>query len=112
MKKFVFSVSGMSCAMCENHIKDDSMLKAYVNENLENAEDIFKQVNYEKNQLIDSECNLMTKAINERLQYIYIFQVKDQILDALNDFGKTGSAHNICFFPYLKDIIFLLSYFR
>ena len=77
-------------AMCENHIKDDSMLKTYVNENLENAEDIFKQVNYEKNQLIDSECNLMTKAINERLQYIYIFQVKDQILDALNDFGKTG----------------------
>ena len=22
MKKFVFSVSGMSCAMCENHIND------------------------------------------------------------------------------------------
>lgn len=22
----------------------------------------------------------------------------------VNDFGKTGSAHNICFFPYLKDI--------
>lgn len=76
--------------VCEKHIKDDSVLRSFISENLENASEIINQVNFEKNQLMDSECKLMNNAVNERLQCIYIYQVKDDILDALSEFDKVG----------------------
>lgn len=76
--------------VCEKHIKDDSVLKSFISENLENSSEIIGQVNFEKNQLMDSECKLMNNAVNERLQCIYIYQVKDDILEALNEFDKVG----------------------
>lgn len=59
--------------MCEDHIYDDSVMMSYIRERLEGAEDIINSVNFKKNQINDSECNLMNKFINERLQYIYIY---------------------------------------
>lgn len=76
--------------ICEDNIKDNSILYTFLRDNLENADMILNQVNFEKNQLRDSECNLMNKSINERLQYIYIYQVKDDIVRSLNDFDVTG----------------------
>lgn len=77
-------------AICEKHIKDDSVLRTYIVDNLEDAERILNEVNFERNQLIDSECKLMNDAINERLQYIYIYQVKDDIINTLNDIDSVG----------------------
>lgn len=76
--------------ICENHIRDESVLRTYILENLENAQDIIDQVNFEKNQLIDSECNMMNKAINERLQYTYIYESKDELINLLNQFDNIG----------------------
>ena len=83
----------LSC-MCEayvdKHISDDSILLSYLNENLNNAKDIIKNINFEKNQLNDSECNLMTQTINERIQYIYIYQTKDELMTLLEEFDKVN----------------------
>ena len=40
--------------------------------------------------LIDSECNMMNKAINERLQYTYIYESKDDLINLLNQFDNVG----------------------
>lgn len=37
-----------------------------------------------------TECTAITKIINERLQYIYIFKYKDKIVECLNKFSKGG----------------------
>lgn len=37
-----------------------------------------------------NECQSLTNIISERLQFIYIFTYKDQIIDALNRFGRGG----------------------
>ena len=74
----------------QQHLSDESVLMIYIKEHLENAEDIMNQVDFERNKLSNSECNMLNTAINERLQYIYIFQVKDDIMNALSDFDNTG----------------------
>ena len=76
--------------ICENHIIDDSVLMSFIRENLDGADEIIKSLNFEKNQITDSECKIMNKFINERLQYIYIYQVKDELIKELNVFDNIG----------------------
>ena len=80
----------ISKGISEDRITDDSVLKMFIRENLEDAEDILGKVNFEKNQLSQSDCEIMNKAVNERLQYLYIYQVKDDIVHSLNDFDNVG----------------------
>lgn len=76
--------------VCEDHISDDNVLMSYIREKLDDADNIIKSVNFEKNQITDSECKIMNKFINERLQYIYIYQVKDEIIKELSVFDNIG----------------------
>lgn len=80
----------ISKGISEDRITDDSVLKMFIRENLEDADDILGKVNFEKNQLSQSDCEIMNKAVNERLQYLYIYQVKDDIVHSLNDFDNVG----------------------
>lgn len=80
----------LSQGICEDHISDDSVLMSYIREKLDGADEIIKSVNFEKNQITDSECKIMNKFINERLQYIYIYQVKDEIIKELSVFDNIG----------------------
>lgn len=77
-------------AICDEHIVDDSILMTYIREHLEDADEILGQVNFERNQITDSECKVMADAVNERLQCIYIFQEKNQIIEELNKFDEIG----------------------
>ena len=77
-------------AICEESIRDESVLKAYIEQNLEDYEEIIKQVSFDLNLLTDSECKMLTDAINERLQYIYIYQEKDNVTEALDALGRIG----------------------
>lgn len=76
--------------ICQNHIYDDSVLISYIRENLDNADEIIDSVNFKPNQINNSECNLMNKFINERLQYVYIYQVKDELIKELSTFDNIG----------------------
>lgn len=76
--------------ICDESIHDESVLQAYITSNLENAEEIINQVTFEKNTLTDSECRMLNTAINERLQYIYIYQEKEGILNALAEMDRVG----------------------
>lgn len=80
----------LSQGVCEEHINDDNVLMSYIREKLDGADEIIKSVNFEKNQITDSECKIMNKFINERLQYIYIYQVKDEIIKELSVFDNIG----------------------
>lgn len=83
--------------VCDESIRDESVLLAYISENLESAQDIINQVTFEKNLLTDTECKMLNNAINERLQYIYIYQEKESILEAFNEMERVGftSYHDV-----------------
>lgn len=77
-------------AICDQSIKDESMLKTYISEHLPNASDILSQVVFDRNTLTDSECKMLNDAVNERLQYIYVYQVKDDLIETLNCVNTVG----------------------
>ncbi len=77
-------------AICDANIHDENVLQSFLSSHLDNYEEIISQVEFEKNLLTSSECDIMTSAINERLQYIYIYQVKDDIVNALEEFDRVG----------------------
>lgn len=83
-------LKALSQGICEEHIIDDSVLMSYIREKLDDADTIIDSVNFKKNQITDSECKVMNKFINERLQYIYIYQVKDELIKELNVFDNIG----------------------
>ena len=77
-------------AMCEHHIKDEAVLITYIKGKLDNAEEIMDAVNFEVNQLTDSECKMIAKAINQRMQCLFVYQVKDDIINSLEKFNESG----------------------
>lgn len=93
----------LSQGICEERINDENILKSYIREKLEDADIIIASVNFEKNQITDSECKMMNKFINERLQYVYIYQVKDEIIKELNVFDNIGFTSYYDVVNTLKD---------
>ena len=85
-------------AMCEEHISDESLLLSYIKEHYDEAEDTLLKVDFEKNKLIDSECKVINKAVNEKIQTIYILETKDEIINSLKCFETIG------FTSYQDDI--------
>lgn len=77
-------------AICDANIQDENVLQSYISSHLENYDIIYPQIEFDKNLLTPSECDIMTTAVNERLQYIYIYQVKDDIVQALEEFDNVG----------------------
>ena len=87
--------------ICEEHITDDSVLMTFIRENYDSADEVINNVNFEKNQITDSECKVINKNVNERLQSIYIYQSKDDIIAALRSLDKPG------FVSYHDDLMML-----
>lgn len=79
-----------SKGICEEHIVDESILLSYIRNELENADDIIKSVDFEKNKINTSEAKIMNKFINEKLQCVYIYQEKDEIIKELQSFDTVG----------------------
>lgn len=77
-------------AIVDNEIRDENVLYMYIIEKKPELKELVTELGLEKNQLPNSDCKFITNAINERLQCIYIYDVKDDIIDALESFDKTG----------------------
>lgn len=77
-------------AVIDNNIKDDSVLELFLSERDKDMYDLAINLGIEKNTLTSSECKVIENAINEKLQCMYIYEMKDGIIDDLSEFDKTG----------------------
>ena len=72
-------------------MREPEVIRAYITNTYSDGADILAEceplildtLNY-------TECNAITNVVNERLQYLYIFQYKDRIIDTLNKFSRGG----------------------
>jgi len=77
-------------AIIDNDISDDTVLYTFITEKKPELKDLLIELGLEKNRLPNADCKYITNAINERLQYIYIYAVKDDLIDALENFDRNG----------------------
>jgi replicative DNA helicase len=80
----------LSEAVVENNIRDKNILRDFILTKEPDVEDILKDVSLEYNTLNESECKYVANAINERLQYLYVFKVKDQMVDLFEKIDQGG----------------------
>lgn len=73
--------------LCEaiviNNLKDENVIISYILNKNQELEGVLKLTSIAPNQLSRSETEFISKAINERLQYMYVFKEKDAIIELL-----------------------------
>jgi replicative DNA helicase len=80
----VLLIKLMSEARVNMETKDPQTIRSYVLNADANLKDICDQFSWEEPKITGSEIRYISTNIAERLQYIYIFQVKTNIIDKLN----------------------------
>ncbi len=76
-------LDSLSNAVVESNLKDSAVITAYLLDENPEIEYLINEISLEANQLSKSETDYISKATNERLQYIYVFRVKDDISELL-----------------------------
>jgi len=72
-------------------MKDPEVIRAFIINTYTEGADLLNECEpLVADTLAYSECTAITDVVNERLQYIYIYKYKDQIIDCLNQFSKGG----------------------
>lgn len=85
---------------------DPEIIKAYIlNTYTEGAEILAECDPLVLDTLNYTECNAITTIVNERLQYLYIYQYKDDIINTLNKFSKGGWTSYYETVNEVKDMI-------
>ena len=67
----------------EEGIRDENLIRTYLNDEYSNGLSVIDQVGFEKNQLSSTECDFISNAVRIRVQTIAISMKKNEILDTL-----------------------------
>lgn len=81
--------------VCEARVSygmtDPDVIKSYIISSHPDGEDVLKEIPpLEKDTLGFNECTGIAKIVSERLQTLYIYRYKDEIINHLNEFAKGG----------------------
>ncbi len=84
-------ISALCDATVNLNLKDPQIIESYILEKNPDLNDIVNEIKFvAKNELTSSECRYISQAIDERLQYSYIFSVKDNLISTLEKLGDDG----------------------
>lgn len=88
----------------EDNVTDDELLIHQVGNYVEANDSmaIFHNVGLPKNQLTQSEVDVVSNAINERLQYLAIFSYKDRIMNLMERID--GSSYETSYVSLMKEL--------
>lgn len=92
-------------AIITHHIRDVDVMKTFLIPKDQDVADLLNEIDLQKNQLTNSECNSLTNFINERLQFIYIFQVKDDMMKLFEKMNSTAIVSYYEVVNQLKDLM-------
>lgn len=92
-------------AIITHHIRDVDVMKTFLIPKDQDVADLLNEIDLQKNQLTNSECNSLTDFINERLQFIYIFQVKDDMMKLFEKMNSTAIVSYYEVVNQLKDLM-------
>lgn len=90
----------------ENGYHDPNILYTTVTDDFPDAGPVLLNLGWGKNLLNSSECDYLTKAIDERLQYLEVFKTREEIINLLTKID--GSAYETSYYSLiqkLKDIM-------
>lgn len=90
-----------------NDITDIDIIKSQMREKFTPGIDVLDEVGFEKNSMNVAECDMMSKMIGVRLQYVEVYQKKDEIIRLLMDFDSNYKT-DVSYYEtvnHLKDVM-------
>ncbi len=86
----VKTLDTLTRAIVKEGIREDNLLKSYVNEQYPEGAVLLEQVGFSRNQLTSTECEYLAKAVMTRLQTVAIYKAKKDIIDSLEKIDATN----------------------
>lgn len=97
----VNSIRLITEAKIDHFMKDHDTIYTYVVGKDPDTKDIMDSLSWDPNQLTSSEISYISTNIRERLQYYYIYLMKDDIIEKLMSFDEMGF---ISYYEVVKDL--------
>lgn len=97
----VLLIKYIADAKANHSLKEPDLISSYVLSKDGDLEDIINEINWHPDQLVHSESNFIAKNVSERLQYIYLFQSKDIILEKYENIER---GEFISYFEIVADL--------
>ena len=88
-------------AKVDHFMKDHDTIYSYVVGKDQDTKDIMDNLSWDPDQLSSSEISYISTNIRERLQYYYIYLMKDDIIEKLSSFDEMGF---ISYYEMVKDL--------
>jgi len=76
--------------MINDGIREENLLYSAVTDNFPDSKAIIDDLGFSSNQLNSSECDYLAKGIEERVQYMEVFKVRERMINILMDLDGTS----------------------
>ena len=77
-------------SMIELDLTNEDLIRSQLKQDFEPGIDIINNIGFGKNTIKVSECDYIRKFVNEKLQYIEIYQKKDRLINLLRKIDDTA----------------------
>lgn len=96
------SILAYTRAVIEKNIKDPDVIMANISsEDSEAGKFLTTELKIERNTLSTADCKSITDAVSEKLQCVFIFKVKDSIIDLLE---KVNDTSLVSYYQVIEDL--------
>lgn len=89
----LFLIKDICSAKLDHNMKNPDMIHAYIskeNPELLEPNGLVDNIGLESNTLNSSECKFLNDVVNERLEYMFLYQAKDNVIKYLQKLDKGG----------------------
>lgn len=89
-------------AIIESNLNDESVITSFVKDRHPDLEILLQSISLTPNQLTKSESDYISKSITERLQYLQVFVVKDDIINLLEKLDNPSEI--VSYFSIMNEL--------
>ena len=99
----ICTIQSILKSMIEMSLANIDLIRSQLRQDFEPGIEIIDNIGFGKNKLTVSECDYIRKFINEKLQYIEIYQKKDKLINLLKKIDETAD-YNVSYYETIQEI--------
>jgi len=97
------TIQSILSSMIGKGLTNLDLIRSQLRQDFEPGIEIIDDIGFMKNKLNISECEYINKFVNEKLQYIEIYQKKDKLINLLRKIDDTAD-YNVSYFETIQEI--------
>ena len=104
----IYTLRVLLRAMETENLEDLDLIRSYLSREYEPGIEVINNIGFSKNKLNVSECEHISKFVEEKLQYIEIYQKKDRLIGYLKSIDENAN-YNVSYYETIQNIKSIMS---